>query len=426
MSRFLFLLSVLFLIFPLVLRADNLININTASAQKLQELPGIGPAKSESIVDYRNQNGLFQAKEEIKKVSGIGDKTYDDIKDLITVSSSGDDGADNPETDEENKEKESDDSVEDNDNNNDNDSQESSSGGGTMKYSLEPEELEAFISAEPSRATVNTPIKFTSKSLYGDRESVSAKRIWSMGNGDVMTGREIEYSYADVGKYVVVFSSEMYEHQDQAEVVVEIVRPEIKITSVVPGPRGYVEIENNDSRIQDISNWYIESGVNKYKIPNHTKMAGKSRIKVYAKTLSFNPQVGLTVFLKYPNGRNAWVYRPGASYGSSRALPEKGKSISQVNQNQNLESKEEIDDDLSKLSTSTQVASVSAGLGSVNTDIWLWALVGIIGLAIIAVLVFGSIWGDGVVKNTSEGRKEDKGGSSPDEEVSEYTIIENQ
>lgn len=65
--------------------SSNLININTASQKELEELPGIGPTLSQRIIEYREKNGYFQAIEDIKKVSGIGDKKFEAIKDLITI-----------------------------------------------------------------------------------------------------------------------------------------------------------------------------------------------------------------------------------------------------------------------------------------------------------------------------------------------------
>ncbi len=61
------------------------VNINTASQEELDSLPGIGPSIATKIIDYREQNGKFNSIEEIKEVSGIGDAKYDKIKDSITV-----------------------------------------------------------------------------------------------------------------------------------------------------------------------------------------------------------------------------------------------------------------------------------------------------------------------------------------------------
>lgn len=64
-----------------------LININTASKEELSKLSGIGEKKADAIIEYRNTNGLFQTLEDIMKVSGIGESVYDAIKDQITIGS---------------------------------------------------------------------------------------------------------------------------------------------------------------------------------------------------------------------------------------------------------------------------------------------------------------------------------------------------
>ncbi|HOK17737.1 MAG TPA: helix-hairpin-helix domain-containing protein [Caldisericia bacterium] len=66
-------------------KKSNLININTASQKELEELSGIGPVLAQRIIDYREKNGYFSTIEDIKKVSGIGDKRFEAIKDSITV-----------------------------------------------------------------------------------------------------------------------------------------------------------------------------------------------------------------------------------------------------------------------------------------------------------------------------------------------------
>jgi competence protein ComEA len=63
----------------------DLININTATLEEFDSLPGIGPTTAKKIVDYRDANGPFAAIEDIMNVSGIGPATFEDIKGLITV-----------------------------------------------------------------------------------------------------------------------------------------------------------------------------------------------------------------------------------------------------------------------------------------------------------------------------------------------------
>jgi competence protein ComEA len=61
------------------------ININTATLAELETLPKIGPSIAQRIIDYRTRNGPFKTIEDIKNVSGIGDATFEAIKDLIAV-----------------------------------------------------------------------------------------------------------------------------------------------------------------------------------------------------------------------------------------------------------------------------------------------------------------------------------------------------
>lgn len=63
----------------------NLININTADEKELQKIRGVGPVIAGRIVEYRTNNGAFQSIEEIKKVRGIGEKTFEKMRDSITV-----------------------------------------------------------------------------------------------------------------------------------------------------------------------------------------------------------------------------------------------------------------------------------------------------------------------------------------------------
>lgn len=61
------------------------VNINTATAEQLDTLPGIGESTAQKIIADREANGSFASPEDLKRVSGIGDKKYAELADLITV-----------------------------------------------------------------------------------------------------------------------------------------------------------------------------------------------------------------------------------------------------------------------------------------------------------------------------------------------------
>lgn len=64
---------------------DGKININTADIDLLQTINGVGESLANKIIDYRKQNGKFKSIEDLKNVSGIGEKKFEDIKDKVIV-----------------------------------------------------------------------------------------------------------------------------------------------------------------------------------------------------------------------------------------------------------------------------------------------------------------------------------------------------
>ena len=64
---------------------SGMINLNTASQEELEDLPGIGPAMAGRIIEYRQANSGFRNVEEVKLVKGIGDKLFEKMKDKISI-----------------------------------------------------------------------------------------------------------------------------------------------------------------------------------------------------------------------------------------------------------------------------------------------------------------------------------------------------
>lgn len=63
--------------------SPGIVNINRATAEELDTLPGIGPAKARAIIEYRETYGEFQTLEQLMEVKGIGQKTFERLKERI-------------------------------------------------------------------------------------------------------------------------------------------------------------------------------------------------------------------------------------------------------------------------------------------------------------------------------------------------------
>lgn len=66
-------------------QGNSLVNLNTATDTELQSLPGVGPSKAKSIIEYREKNGGFKSIDEIKNIKGIGESSFEKLKDKITI-----------------------------------------------------------------------------------------------------------------------------------------------------------------------------------------------------------------------------------------------------------------------------------------------------------------------------------------------------
>lgn len=258
-SRFLIWNIAIVAIFLVPLTVFALVDINTAGSGELQTLSGIGSSKAQSIIDYRETNGYFEDKEDIKNVSGIGDATYENIKNDITVSS----------VEEEEIEEEKDDLE----------TKEIDSG------SESSTEVPAEISVSNKKAVVGMPIRF--EGYDGAREFVSVGGYnWNFGDGTTGRGPVIHHIYDHPGSYVVSlnYTSKGYDYSDILTVLV--LDPKLSISSVRKGADGFVEINNNSEVTVDVSGWQLRNSLDRFIFPQGSYIAPQSKFRIDSGTLS--------------------------------------------------------------------------------------------------------------------------------------------
>ena len=257
-----------------------LININTANAELLDTLPGIGPSKAQAIIDYRNLNGSFAAIEDIQNVSGIGPSTYANIKDLITVGESGsasDSGSVAATSTEPVP------SVQ--------------SGGPPPEYLPIP--LLRFFGMNHRTVSAGADTEFTTI-VYDDRNHKRDDAIvtWSFGDGMRRTGASVLHKYSAPGEYVLILRATTSDGGNaEEEFIITVQDAGVRVSAL--SEKG-ISVENRSSRTVDLSLWRLAAGAGEFKIPADTRiLAGHTVLFPFSVTgLAFTGETRLL----FPDG----------------------------------------------------------------------------------------------------------------------------
>lgn len=237
------------------------ININTANESDLDTLYGIGPAKAEDIVNYRDANGYFLKTIDIQKVSGIGSATYESIKLCITVGSESLEDSDNDTFDSERSESKDDEAT-----------------NRTTANNNEEESYKSVISGPlddnfslsiraPKVVYVNQTFSLDAEPKnVSDRYLKRLDYVWSFGDGEAGYKQFMLHMYKYPGTYAIVLKAKYRRSEQIARHTITVLPVDFSITR---SPAGDIQI-NNDARYEINLTGYKVKGSKAITLPENT------------------------------------------------------------------------------------------------------------------------------------------------------------
>src|SRR3989338_1673580 len=272
------LLTLLVVDLPGVVLAADLVNINTATLQELDDnLPGVGPTIAQSIIDNRP----YATIEEISRAKGIGEpgsKTYEDIKYLITVGA-----ADTAQTPTEEQ-------AQDN----------------TPPPQTSSQTTAGSEPVPPLTAEITAPVSylagaggyFSGRAFGTVGEPVAnARYIWNFGDGTTVEGQKVLHTYAYPGTYVLILTVASGYSSGSTNLSIKVSPAQV---ALVTENDNSLLVQNNSTQQLDIGFWQLQCPTTSFLIPEQTIVLAQGGVR-------FSPSVtgvacGTQAELVYPSG----------------------------------------------------------------------------------------------------------------------------
>src|SRR3989338_353649 len=283
-SRAILLLAIFFLAVPVF--ADHSININTASLEALDTLPGVGPTIAQRIIDGRP----YASVEEISRVNGIGEsgtKTYDDLVAHIVVSG-GTSASTSP-------------SPSPSPSSNSPSPAPSSPTPNPSPSPPQPPLLDAVLFADAggkSLVIAGVDVEFKGRTYNSDKKVVEGARFaWNFGDGTTASGEIVFHTFQYPGRYAVVLTATKGGEKATSRFTVTAEEAAVELSVLLDGS---VSLLNNGKNDADLSQWIVHSPIKDFSLPEDSHILAGQTMRISSGTLGFHAAAG--VELRYPSG----------------------------------------------------------------------------------------------------------------------------
>ena len=285
-----------------LLRAAELVNINTADLATLETLNGIGPSKAQAVIDYRTQHGPFAKIEDIMNVSGIGTATFNGIKDYITVGDTGTTQTTMTTA-----------------------TTSSTQTQAETQTQTQPQTQGSFIGPPALTVRITTDERATagagsyfSAIAYGTEglPLPNPRFIWNFGDGAAAEGARVFHTFAYPGRYAVSITAAYNYSAGVARIVVEAMSAMISLEAEGDGS---LLVRNNSSKEIDVGLWALVDGGKTYTIPEDTIILAGEGVR-FAASVTWLAGSRAAVLL-YPNSA------PAAAASVAAGSPLRGERV---------------------------------------------------------------------------------------------------